>query len=607
LFRDKDTPADEIPVGLTAQFVRQAPRFGVGLLLIAAYQACQYWFDTRLAQAINEVLGGKQEHAMRLGLMLCGVAVGSLSIRIWSRIAVFNGGRLVEYELRKAMLHHLMKLGPAFYQRMTTGDIMSRVTNDLVQVRLLLGFGVLTAMNTVFAFISALAVTLQISAKLTLAALATMPLLFFVMRSFGRAMFKRQTANQEAIGGLSAVVQSSIAGIRIVRSFALEGEESQRFELGNASYLDASLGLARLRALMFPIMQSITALGMMIVLLYGGWLMLGHEVTAGGFLAFYRALSRLTWPLISLGFLVSLIQRGRASYVRLQEVFVTQPDIVDGALPAPDATLGGLVVRNLGFQYGSRQVLENVSFELEPGQSLAIVGRTGSGKSTLAALLARLLPTPVGSVFLDGTDVCSLPLDAVRSVIGYTQQSAFLFSTTVARNIAYALREPDSAAALSEVRRAAEEAQIIDEIESLPDGFDTVVGERGVQLSGGQKQRIALARALSSSPRILILDDPLSAVDARTEQAILETIEREKRRRSIVLITHRVAAAARCDQVIVLEEGRVIARGKHEELLRQPGLYASFAEEQRIERELEALSLEPPSGRPGDAPGLVPA
>jgi ATP-binding cassette subfamily B protein len=490
---------------------------------------------------------------------------------------------------------------------MTTGDIMSRVTNDLVQVRLLLGFGVLTAINTVFAFVSALAVTLQISPKLTLAALATMPLLFFVMRSFGRSMFKRQTANQEAIGGLSAVVQSSIAGIRIVRSFALEREEGERFEHGNARYLDASLALARLRALMFPIMQSITALGMMIVLLYGGWLMLDREVTAGGFLAFYRALSRLTWPLISLGFLVSLIQRGRASYLRLQEVFATQPDIVDGALPAPAAPRGRLVVSGLGFQYGARRVLCDVSFELEPGRSLAIVGRTGSGKSTLAALLARLLPTPAGSVFLDGADVCDLPLDALRSVIGYTQQSAFLFSTTVARNIAYALREPDSAAALAEVRRAAQEAQIRDEIESLPDGFDTVVGERGVQLSGGQKQRIALARALSSSPAILILDDPLSAVDARTEQAILETIEREKRRRSIVLITHRVAAAARCDQVIVLEAGRVIARGKHEELLRQPGLYAAFAEEQRIERELEALSGEPPAGRPGDEPGLVPA
>jgi ATP-binding cassette, subfamily B, multidrug efflux pump len=605
LFSDNtDTRADDIPVGLPQHFVRQAPRYGVGLLLIATYQALQYWFDTRLAQAINEVLGGKQEHAMRLGLGLIGVAVFSLLIRIWSRIAVFNGGRLVEYELRKALLHHLMKLGPSFYQRMATGDIMSRATNDLVQVRLLLGFGVLTAMNTVLAFGSALAVTLQISVKLTLGALATMPILFLVMRKFGRAMFGRQHENQEAIGALSSVVQSSIAGIRIVRSFALEGEESKRFDGKNLRYLDASLALARLRALMFPIMQSITAFGMMVVLLYGGFLMLEREVSAGGFLAFYRALSRLTWPLISLGFLVSLVQRGRASYARLQEVFAAQPDIVDGQLPAPSVSRGHLRVTDLGFAYGDHRVLENISFELEPGKSLAIVGRTGSGKSTLAALLARLLPTPRGSVFLDGQDVCDLPLDATRNAIGYTQQSAFLFSTTVARNIGYALPDPDSAEALQQVRTAAAEAQIYDEIETLPEAFDTVVGERGVQLSGGQKQRIALARALVSSPTILILDDPLSAVDARTEKAILETIEHEKQLRSIVLITHRVAAASRCDQVVVLDGGRVVARGTHEALLRQPGPYAAFAEEQRIERELEALSHDPLSD---SGPGLASA
>lgn len=596
---DNDISVDDIPVTLPQHFVRQAPRYGVGLLLIGSYQASQYWFDTRLSQAINEVLGGQQAHAMHLGLMLIAVAVGALVIRIWSRIAVFNGGRLVEYELRRVLLHHLMKLGPSFYQRMTTGDIMSRVTNDLVQVRLLLGFGVLTAMNTVLAFISALAVTLQISAKLTLGALATMPILFFVMRGFGRSMFRRQQANQEAIGVLSSVAQSSIAGIRVVRSFALEAEELRRFEQGNQLYLDAGLGLARLRSLMFPIMQAITACGMMVVLLYGGWLMLDKELTAGGFLAFYRALSRLTWPLISLGFLVSLVQRGRASYARLQEVFAAQPDIVDGPASLPAHVQGRLEVKDLGFHYGDHAVLEGVSFVVEPGQSLAIVGRTGSGKSTLAALLARLLPTPVGSVSLDGIDVCDLPLDAVRKTIGYTQQSAFLFSTTVARNIAYALRDPDSHEALQTVRAAAAEAQILAEIESLPEGFDTVVGERGVQLSGGQKQRIALARALVSSPNILILDDPLSAVDARTEKAILETIEREKKLRSIVLITHRVAAASRCDQVIVLEAGKVVARGQHEQLLREPGPYAAFAEEQRIERELEALSQQDDDSQPG--------
>jgi ATP-binding cassette subfamily B protein len=585
-----DTPADKIPIGLLPQFFRHAPRYGVGLVFLAAYQYSQYWFDTRLQIAIDGALGGRRAQAMQIGFTLIGVAVAALLLRIWSRIAIFNGGRIVEYELRKALLHHLLKLGPSFYQRMSTGDVMSRVTNDLAQVRMLLGFGVLNSINTVFAFVSALAVTLQISVKLTLAALSTMPVLFLVMTAFSRWMFARQRENQDAIGAMSGVVQSSIAGVRIVRSFALEAQEAHRFEQANARYLEAGLALARLRGVMFPIMQSITAFGMVIVLLYGGSLILAKSITPGDFMAFYRALSRLTWPLVSIGFLVSLVQRGRASYSRLQEVFDARPDTVDGPLPAGSVASARLTVSHLSFGYADHAVLEDVSFTLEPGQSLAIVGRTGSGKSTLATLLARLQPTPRGSVFLGGHDVCDLPLATLRGTIGYSQQSAFLFSTTVGRNVGYALDQPDSSEAMAKVLLASDEAQIREEIEGLPDGFDTVVGERGVQLSGGQKQRTALARGLVSAPAILVLDDPLSAVDARTEKAILQAIERQKRARSVVLITHRVAAAARCDRVLVLDAGRVIEQGTHDELLRRGGVYAAFAEEQRLERELEALS-----------------
>jgi ATP-binding cassette subfamily B protein len=361
-----------------------------------------------------------------------------------------------------------------------------------VQVRLLLGFGVLTSINTVFAFVSALAVTLQISPKLTLASLATMPILVVVMRAFGRWMFVGQKANQEAIGRMSTAVQSSIAGVRVVRSFALETEEVSRFEKSNQEYLGTSLSLAKLRGLMFPIMQSITAFGMVIVLLYGGSLMIGGAMDAGDFLAFYRALTRLTWPLISLGFLVSLVQRGRASYTRLAEVFEAQPDITDGPVPTPASLEGHLSVRDLSFSYGATRILDDVSFDLEKGESIAIVGRTGSGKSTLAVLLARLQPTPRGAVFIDGTDICDLPVSLVRQTVGYAQQSPFLFSTTVGRNVGYVLDDPDSEQSMEAVERAAAEAQIKDEIAELPDAFDTVVGERGVQLSGGQKQRTAL-------------------------------------------------------------------------------------------------------------------
>jgi ATP-binding cassette subfamily B protein len=595
MFSPPAIPASRIPTTLSGQFVRQAPRYGVGLLLLAAYQYLQYWFDTRLSTAIDAATRGDTAIAQRIGAALVGVAVGALGIRVFSRMAVFNAGRIAEYELRRALLHQLQRLGPSFYRRVSTGDIMSRSTNDLAQVRLLLGFGVLNSINTLFALVSALAVTLHISVKLTMASLSTLPLLLLAMWAFARVMFQRQRQNQEAIGGMSGAVQSSISGVRVVRSFSLEKEELRRFDVTNADYLEKTLGLARLRGLMFPVMQAITAIGTIIVLWYGGTLMLHGEMTAGNFLAFFRALTRLTWPLISLGFLISMVQRGRAAFSRLEDVFGAQPDIVSGALAGPEVVKGHLEVRGLSFAYGNHQVLEDVSFEVEPGMLVAIVGKTGSGKSTLAALLPRLQSTPRGTVFLDGVDVCELPLPVVRNSIGYAQQVAFLFSTTVGRNIGFCVNDPDSAEATEAVQVAARDAQIADELSTLPDGYDTVVGERGVQLSGGQKQRVALARALLAEPRVLVLDDPLSAVDARTERAILDVVEKQRARRSVLLVTHRVAAAARCDKVFVLDRGHVVEQGTHEELIARGGIYAGFAEEQRVESELEALGGGAPS------------
>ncbi len=596
MFSHKPTKASDIPVTLWGQAKRHAPRYGAGMLLLAAYQYAQYFFDTRMMKAIDAAVKGHASYATHLGILLVSVALGAFGIRVMSRMAIFNGGRIAEYELRKALLDRLQRLGPSFYRRMSTGEIMSRATNDLAQVRLLLGFGILNTFNTLFGLISAFSVTLSISWKLTLASLSSLPLLLVVTRQFSRLMYTRTRANQDAIGEMSEQVQSSIAGVRVVRSFALEGSELERFDERNQDYLEKSLALARLRGSMGPVMQAISTIGIVIVFWYGGYLVLHGHLTEGGFLAFYRALARLTWPLIALGFLVGMVQRGRAAYSRLRMVFDALPDITDGPLPEPERVEGRIDVRHLSFSYGDQPVLSDVSFEVPAGGSLAIVGRTGSGKSTLAVLLPRLQPTPAGTVFLDGNDICDLPLSVVRGSIGYAQQTPFLFSTTVGRNIGYALPDPDSPPSLMTIREAAQEAHILEEVLGLPDGFDTVVGERGVQLSGGQKQRVALARAFVSEPKVLLLDDPLSAVDARTEKGILEAIDRERAKRGVILITHRVAAAARCDRIIVMDKGRVVERGTHDELVQAGGLYAEFAEEQRIESELDRLGVEELAG-----------
>ncbi len=588
-------PSSSVPVGLWDQFQRHGQRFGAGMVLLAVYQYLQYWIDTRIALAINsatsEALAVTQSRlALELAVGIIIVALLAFVVRVLSRVVVFNAGRIAEYELRVGLLARLSVLSPSFYRRMSTGEIMSRATNDLAQVRLMLGFGVLNAINTLFALVSALWVMLPLSVPLTFAALAPLPILMLVTRSFSKRIYTYTRDNQDAIGALSEQVQTSIAGVRVVRSFALEGAELARFDEKNLVYLDKSLKLARLRGSFGPIMQSITALGSVIVFWYGGYLMLGGSLAAGDFLAFSRALSRLTWPLISLGFLVAMVQRGRASYSRLAEVYQAQPEITSGPRSLPEPVHGSLRVEDLSFSVGEQAILNGVSFTLEPGRSLAVVGKTGSGKSTLGALLARLYPTPAGAVFLDGVDVCELPLEQVRGWVAYAQQDAFLFSTTARRNIGFVLDEPDSKPALLSIRQAAAEAQVLDELLGLPDGLDTVVGERGVQLSGGQKQRVALARALISSPKLLILDDPLSAVDGRTEKLILEAIDRQRSQRGVVLITHRVAAAARCDQILVLDGGRVVEQGTHEELASVGGLYTSFVEEQRVESELAAIA-----------------
>jgi ATP-binding cassette subfamily B protein len=408
--------------------------------------------------------------------------------------------------------------------------------------------------------------------------------------------------NQAALGHMSDVLQGNLAGVRVVRSFALEERERARFEATNQEYLRASLALASIRGSFAPTLGAVVALGTLVFFWYGSSLLLrgpqAGGLSQGAFFAFWSAFARMAWPMIAVGFALSVVQRGRAGFLRLRDVFDAAPEVVDGPRRAPRHVSGSLGVEHLTFAYGGRKVLDDVTFRVAPGESLAIVGRTGSGKSTLAMLLARLLPTPAGTVRIDGVDVCELPLASVRSAIGYAQQDAFLFSTTVSRNIALALDDPDAPVLQGRIREAAREAQVLDEALDLPEGFDTVVGERGVQLSGGQKQRVALARALISAsgndregPKILILDDPLSAVDAKTEASILEAIDRQAEQRTVLLVTHRIIAASRCSRIVVLDAGRIVEQGTHDELVRAGGIYAAFAEEQRMALELDEIDL----------------
>jgi ATP-binding cassette, subfamily B, multidrug efflux pump len=542
-----------------------------------------------LKHAIDALVGGQLAAVAKSALLIAALALGMGVVRTISRTRVFNVGRDVEYQLRADLLEHLHRLGPSFFRRMPTGETMSRAINDLSQVRAMVGFGSLNLVNSSFAYAIALAYMLSMSPALTLWAMLPFPLLILIARVLGKAMFSRSQQSQEALGALASRVQEALAGVRLTRAFGAEVEQEQLFESANQHALQKTMSLTVVRGFTWPLLIGVASLGTLLVLYRGTAMVRAGSLTIGELVAFLAYVESLKWPTMGLGYILAVLQRGRASFNRVREILEAPPDVVD----APDAKSpqqhGGLRVTDLSYEYGDRRVLDEVAFAVREKGSLAIVGRTGSGKSTLAALLARILPTPSDRVFLDNDDIVGLRLSELRKTVGYAQQEPFLFSDTIARNVGYSLPETTSPEAKRRMREAARAASVLDEIDELPDGWDTLVGERGVQLSGGQKQRIALARALLSEPRVLIMDDPLSAVDAKTEARILDSIEEAGKGRTVIIVTHRVAAAQRCADILVLDAGRVVEHGSHAELLARDGAYAELAARQRLEQELSTL------------------
>jgi ATP-binding cassette, subfamily B, multidrug efflux pump len=512
-------------------------------------------------------------------------------IRTWSRIFIFDAGRNIEYGLRRDLFEHLTRLDPGFYRRHPTGDIMSRLTNDLGAVRMLFGPGLLNLLNTALVYATGLALVLKLSPRLTLLAVIPYPLLLGAAKLASRHIHRASRAIQEQLGTMSTAIQEDLAGIAVIKHYTLEESRQRAFRAVNDEYLARALTLVRARGMLMPLFAMLGGMGTLIVLWAGGREVIAGRMSVGSLVAFNGYLVLLSWPTFALGWIIGIWQRGVAAWARVRELLTTSSattDALENAVPATGASAPSIEVRDLSIVADGRPLLDGVSFVLPAGATLAIVGRTGAGKTTLVDAVLRMQEVAPGALRIGGRDVTHIPLAELRGLIGYAPQDAFLFSATVADNIAFGIRgEVDAAARDERVRRAAEAAGLAPDVAVLPDGYGTLVGERGITLSGGQRQRVALARALAADPQILILDDSLSSVDAETERAILTRLRPILAGRTSVLISHRVAAVKDADQILVLDGGRVAESGTHAALLASGGLYASLYREQLAQEAVE--------------------
>ena len=566
-------------------------RYLLGAICLFGTATLVMWIPWWIRAAVRIIeRGGAVRDVTFYALIIIAAAVAQGIVRTFSRALIFNAGRDIEYDLRSDLFAHLQKLPIAFYHSQRTGDLMSRVINDISAVRMLLGPGVLNLVNAPLYYLYALVLMFSMDVRMTLAALLPFPLLIWAVRNFRGKILNASLKVQQQMAELSNHVQENLSGMHVVKAYSQEENQIHQFVGLNDDFQEKNMELARLRGLIGPFMQGVSGLTVLIVIWYGGIRVIHGDLMVADMVAFIAYLNVLAWPTAAFGWMIALVERGRAAMERLEEIFKVEPEIASSPVPAPLGDSGeGIEFRGVWFAYehktNGQAVLKDINFTLSRGRSLAIVGRTGAGKSTLVQLLPRLYDATSGEIRIGGRDIRTLSLSELRKSLGYVSQDPFLFSTSLRRNLAFGR---DSASD-EEIENAVRLARLDRDLDNFPQGLDTIVGERGITLSGGQKQRATLARALLLKSPFVILDDCFSSVDAQTEDEILKGLRFILKEKTCVIISHRISAVKEADEILVLEEGKIIERGNHQELLLKGGFYAELFRQQQLAEELEQI------------------